>query len=208
MCDRDHACTPAPNTGQRQRAAGQVRHERATIRASGSRKNSRLDVTSSSSSSGEHAGEQVRPGRVAADRLPQPHGPPSGLPDVVTEVVRVLGHGHGPEGETDLAQLLLVDLERHVEVLDHQAGRVHIDVRQDLGAVDAGEAGHDGRRVDAQPRSGRTSAPAGRWRRSGCRWPTSRFAGRASASGRARSARSPRRRPPAGSSNIGSAAVK
>ncbi len=68
------------------------------------------------------------------------------------EVVGILGDRDRPQREADLAQALLVDLERHVEVLDHQARGVDVYGRKHGRTVDAGEARHDRRRVQVPGR--------------------------------------------------------
>ena len=100
----------------------------------------------------QHRGaEKVRAEPVAAHGLPETKGPPPGLFYVVAEIVRVLGDRDRGEAASDLAEPFLVDLEGHIEVLDDQPRRVHVDMRQDAGPVEAGKAGHDMGRVEAPP---------------------------------------------------------
>jgi len=92
----------------------------------------------------EHAGPQP----VPADGLPEPEDPPPDLLDVVGEPVRVLcARNRGPRVELDPAEPAGMHLERHVEVLDDQAGADHVDVGQGRRPIHAGEPRDDGDRV-------------------------------------------------------------
>ena len=79
------------------------------------------------------------------NRLPKTKVPTFDLAEVIVGVIRILCVRNDARVMSDSAQLFMMNLKGHIEILDNDSGWIHGYFIENRGSVQAGKTGNNGR---------------------------------------------------------------